>query len=116
MQDARRAAAQAEAGGDEAPLVPVDSCFGGLALYRYEALRGCRYAYRHPAEPAKIDCEHVLFHLCLAERRQAAQAAQAAPAAMTRPEKAHSLVRPLARPLAVVSNPLATLWYGHSPV
>jgi hypothetical protein len=37
------------------PLVPLDSCFGGLAIYRMEALRaGARYA--------GTDCEHVPLH------------------------------------------------------
>jgi len=40
-------------------LVPVHSCFGGLALYRPEALFRCRY------DPAAYDCEHVPLHQCM---------------------------------------------------
>jgi len=37
------------------PLLPLWSCFGGLAVYRMEALRaGCRYEGG--------DCEHVMLH------------------------------------------------------
>jgi len=36
------------------PLVPVASCFGGLALYRMEAMLSARYEGG--------DCEHVPFH------------------------------------------------------
>ena len=40
-------------------LIPVDSCFGGLAVYRMEAIRsGAAYAGG--------DCEHVPFHWALA--------------------------------------------------
>jgi len=40
-----------------APLVPVDSCFGGLAVYRMEAFASGCYAGG--------DCEHVHFHASL---------------------------------------------------
>lgn len=43
-----------------APLRPVLSCFGGLALYRMEAYRAGRYGSH--------DCEHVTFHESLRER------------------------------------------------
>jgi hypothetical protein len=43
-----------------APLRPVLSCFGGLALYRMEAYRAGRYGGH--------DCEHVTFHESLRER------------------------------------------------
>lgn len=36
------------------------SCFGGLALYRFEAVQGVRYAGG--------DCEHVLFHAAMRDR------------------------------------------------
>jgi hypothetical protein len=43
------------------PLVPVWSCFGGLAVYRMEGLRsGVRYGGE--------DCEHVVLHRQLRER------------------------------------------------
>jgi hypothetical protein len=43
------------------PLVPVWSCFGGLAIYRMEAIRsGARYGGG--------DCEHVVLHRQLRER------------------------------------------------
>lgn len=37
-------------------LMPVDSCFGGLAIYKRAFLDGCRY------ESPDGDCEHVAFH------------------------------------------------------
>jgi hypothetical protein len=42
-------------------LVPVRSCFGGMALYRPEALFRCRY------DPDVYDCEHVPLHQCMRE-------------------------------------------------
>jgi hypothetical protein len=36
------------------PLLPVDSCFGGLAVYRLECLRSTEYG--------EDECEHVAFH------------------------------------------------------
>jgi hypothetical protein len=49
---------------DGSDLVPVTSCFGGLAMYRMEAFYasvGCDY------DPSfkPTDCEHVAFHACL---------------------------------------------------
>ena len=49
---------------DGSDLVPVTSCFGGLAIYRMEAFHasvGCDY------DPSfkPTDCEHVAFHACL---------------------------------------------------
>ncbi|MGA2418337.1 MAG: hypothetical protein ABSF55_03810 [Candidatus Staskawiczbacteria bacterium] len=35
-------------------LVPVYSCFSGLAMYKMEAIKDCRYGFE--------DCEHVSFH------------------------------------------------------
>lgn len=40
-----------EPGGD---LVPVKSCFGGLGVYKMEAMKRCSYS--------GVDCEHVPFH------------------------------------------------------
>ncbi|CAK0855548.1 unnamed protein product [Prorocentrum cordatum] len=40
-------------------LVPVHSCFGGMAVYRSEALFQCRY------DPGVYDCEHVPLHQCM---------------------------------------------------
>ncbi|KAG5188126.1 hypothetical protein JKP88DRAFT_178328 [Tribonema minus] len=43
---------------DEAmPLVPVNSAFGGLAVYKRRCLVQCRYS--------GLDCEHVALHHCL---------------------------------------------------
>ena len=48
------------------PLVPVWSCFGGLAVYRMDCvLSGARYG--------GTDCEHVVFHRELRDRGYAAQ-------------------------------------------
>lgn len=41
-------------------LLPVTSCFGGVALYALTALEGCAY-------PEGPDCEHVLQHACMRE-------------------------------------------------
>lgn len=52
---------------------PVDSCFGGLAIYRRAALRGCRYSGEGG------ECEHVMLHRCM--RAAAANASASAAAA-----------------------------------
>ena len=43
-------------------LVPVDSCFGGMAFYKKSFISGCTYA------SIDKDCEHVPFHTCLKEK------------------------------------------------
>ncbi|CAK0858462.1 unnamed protein product [Prorocentrum cordatum] len=43
-------------------LVPVHSCFGGLALYRPERFLECQY------DPDVYDCEHVVFHQCMRQK------------------------------------------------
>ena len=43
-------------------LVPVDSCFGGMAFYKKRFINGCKY------ESIDKDCEHVPFHSCLKEK------------------------------------------------
>ena len=55
-------------GAADAPgaLVPVESCFGGLALYRGVALEGLGKACRY--DEAVNDCEHVAIHRCLREQ------------------------------------------------
>jgi hypothetical protein len=40
-------------------LIPVDSAFGGIAIYRVKALQGCRYKGTNEADET---CEHVEFH------------------------------------------------------
>lgn len=49
----------------------VESCFGGMAIYRYDALSNCTYSYREAEPPHMLDCEHVLFHKCLRQRTHA---------------------------------------------
>lgn len=39
-------------------LVPVHSCFGGLAIYKRSSILGCEY------DSIDEDCEHVSFHKC----------------------------------------------------
>lgn len=46
-------------GGD---LVPVQSGFGGMAFYKKQYLKGCRYS------SANNGCEHVPFHACVTEK------------------------------------------------
>jgi len=41
------------------PLVPVHSCFGGMAFYKKDFISGCMY------DSIKGDCEHVPFHECV---------------------------------------------------
>lgn len=43
-------------------LVPVYSCFGGLAFYKRTEIDGCRY------DSIDDDCEHLYFHDCLAKK------------------------------------------------
>merc|ERR1719188_1078163 len=43
-------------------LIPVTSCFGGLALYRPRRFLQCHY------DPEVFDCEHVPFHECMVKR------------------------------------------------
>jgi len=52
----------------------VESCFGGLAIYRSEAIGSCRYNHRHRADDydgqhpmGMVDCEHVLFNRCVSK-------------------------------------------------
>jgi len=44
------------------PLIPVHSCFGGLAMYKPERFLECQY------DPNVYDCEHVVFHECMRQR------------------------------------------------
>jgi len=46
------------------PLAPVYSCFGGMALYKRDFIKDCRY------DSIDEDCEHVSFHQCLREKNQ----------------------------------------------
>lgn len=41
------------------PVLPVDSCFGGLVIYKKRVISGCMY------DSIKLDCEHVLFNECI---------------------------------------------------
>ena len=69
------------------PLIPVDSCFGGLAIYKYDMFTNCSYDYRHYEPPYMQDCEHVLLHECMKSKHKA----------------------------RIFSNINMRLWYGHSP-
>lgn len=40
-------------------LVPVHSCFGGLAFYKRDKMNNCVY------DSVENDCEHVAFHRCI---------------------------------------------------
>lgn len=42
-------------------LMPVYSCFGGLAIYKKSFIQDCKY------DSIDNDCEHVAFHECLRE-------------------------------------------------
>ena len=43
-------------------LIPVQSGFGGMAFYKKQFIKGCRY------QSIDQDCEHIPFHACLRER------------------------------------------------
>lgn len=45
-------------------LVPVLSCFGGMAFYKRDFIKDCRY------KSVRNDCEHVTFHQCLREKHE----------------------------------------------
>ncbi|KNC77875.1 hypothetical protein SARC_09675 [Sphaeroforma arctica JP610] len=40
----------------------VDSCFGGLAVYRFASMKGCQY------DTETRECEHSSMHQCMAEK------------------------------------------------
>lgn len=46
-------------------LMPVKSCFGGMAFYKKKFIKECRYISKND------DCEHVAFHECLTEHHNA---------------------------------------------
>ena len=52
-------------------MLKVQSCFGGLAIYKYDVMKGCKYGYRYDQPPYMLDCEHVLLHKCMTEKNQA---------------------------------------------
>lgn len=74
--------------GDKMFMKPfeVESCFGGLAIYRTDAIGDCKYRYRETNPPYMLDCEHVFFHQCLRANNHA----------------------------RIFSNPHMKLWYGHA--
>ena len=72
--------------GSEMKPLQVKSCFGGLAIYKFDKMKSCRYSFRHAEPPYMLDCEHVLFHECIARNGQG----------------------------KIFSNFNMKLWYGHS--
>jgi hypothetical protein len=44
-------------------LMPVESCFGGLAFYKLSKAKDCLY------DSIKNDCEHISFHKCIKEHK-----------------------------------------------
>ena len=46
-------------------IVPVHSCFGGLAIYKKAALKNCKY------DSIEDDCEHVYLHQCMRKKNNA---------------------------------------------
>ena len=52
-------------------LLTVESCFGGLAVYKSAAMEGCQYGFRYESPPFMLDCEHVIFHKCMSDRHKA---------------------------------------------
>lgn len=51
--------------------IEVDSCFGGIAIYRNSMIQNCQYHYRQTKAPHVVDCEHVLFHQCMKDINKA---------------------------------------------
>ena len=47
------------------PLVPVDSAFGGLAVYKRATIKDCQYS------STQEDSEHVAFHACIRAKNSA---------------------------------------------
>lgn len=47
------------------PLTPVQSCFGGMAIYKIDFIKGCTY------NSIDNDCEHVPFHQCIRDKNNA---------------------------------------------
>jgi hypothetical protein len=48
-----------------APLMPVQSCFGGMAIYKRDFIQDCRY------DSIDNDCEHVPFYQCMKDKNNA---------------------------------------------
>lgn len=46
-------------------MIPVFSCFGGLAMYKKNALKNCKY------DSIQEDCEHVPLHDCMRKKNNA---------------------------------------------
>lgn len=47
--------------GEKSDLLRVDSAFGGLAIYRFDSLKGLKYRYENDANGVPL-CEHVVFN------------------------------------------------------
>lgn len=45
-------------------LLEVDSAFGGIAIYKISALKGCKYVGEYDDDGSE-NCEHVEFHKCI---------------------------------------------------
>jgi hypothetical protein len=63
--------ALADAMSSQRMAVPVESCFGGLAIYRTELFGGCSYSHRYDVPPFMLDCEHVVLHKCMGDKHRA---------------------------------------------
>lgn len=46
-------------------MIPVFSCFGGMAFYKRNAIKDCRY------DSIDRDCEHIKFHKCASDKNKA---------------------------------------------
>lgn len=54
---------------NESTLIPVDSAFGGLAIYRYGAIKGLRYTVENNHDNrVEVHCEHFSFNRQMAHR------------------------------------------------
>jgi len=50
------------------PLFPVDSAYGGLAIYKWNAFQNIKYSYfENMDNQVKSKSEHVAFHKCMKE-------------------------------------------------
>jgi len=58
-------------------VYPVDSCFGGLAIYDMQSIRDCEYhgvAWDEQTGSLRPDCEHLSFNACASGRYKVGKA------------------------------------------
>eukprot|EP01038_Epipyxis_sp_PR26KG_P013043 gene13043-17479_t len=48
--------------------IKLNSCFGGLAIYRSNVFKECSYNHRYSYAPNQLDCEHAILHKCARDK------------------------------------------------